>query len=121
MRNIGKSEMQEILEDYSEAGREESQYCVIDVRTDEEVYYTGKLAKNVYTLPIQVIMSTNAFNMEEDDFEDAFGFQKPQLDETIVFTCAAGIRSVYACQAAAACGYTNLINYTGGANEWFQS
>ncbi|KAL7570114.1 hypothetical protein ACA910_017147 [Epithemia clementina (nom. ined.)] len=120
-RNIGKAEMKEILEDYTEGGREDSQYCVIDVRTEEEVQCTGKLAENVYTLPIQTIMRYNAFAMDDDDFEEAFGFEKPQYDETIVFTCKSGIRSVYACQAASMAGYSNLINYMGGSSEWFHS
>lgn len=133
-RNIGTAEMKEILkEDDGEAeesrvedggahrGALKSQYCVIDVRTEEEVWYTGKLAPHVHTLPIQTIMAYNAFAMDADDFEDTFGFEKPQLDETIVFTCKSGIRSVYACQAAAAAGYTNLVNYEGGATEWFRS
>ena len=121
VRNVGKAEMEEILEHYNGAGREESRYCVIDVRTEEEVQFTGKLGDNVHTLSIQTIMSTNAFAMDDDDFQIAFGFNKPQLDETVVFSCAAGIRSMYACQAASAAGYSNLINYTGGANEWFRS
>jgi len=112
-------EMTEILDEYEEVGREESMYCVIDVRMPDEVQYTGKLADNVYNVPVQTLIEKNAFGMGEDDFEEAFGFPKPSLDETIVFSCAAGIRSVYACQTAAANGYSNLINYQGGANEWF--
>ena len=120
-RNIGLAEMKEIVEDYEEGGREESQYCVIDVRMPDEIAATGPLGKNVYNIPVQTILQTNALAMDEDDFEEAFGFAKPQMDETLVFSCAAGIRSNYACQAAAAAGYTDLINYVGGANEWFHS
>ncbi|EEC50058.1 predicted protein [Phaeodactylum tricornutum CCAP 1055/1] len=119
IKHIGKAEMQEILEDYEDGGTEESRYIVIDVRGDDEVMYTGKLAPSVITLPIQVIMSSNAFQMDPDDFEEAFGFVKPDLDDTLVFTCAAGVRSVYACQAAARAGYSKLVNYVGGANDWF--
>ena len=111
--------MEEILEDYEEGGRMESQYCVIDVRTEDEVRTTGKLSENVNTLPVQIIMQANAFEMDPDDFEVNFGFEKPTPDETLVFTCAAGIRSVYACQFAAKAGYSKLVNYMGGSNEWF--
>jgi rhodanese-related sulfurtransferase len=111
--------MEEIVEDYEQGGREESQYCVIDVRTEEEVYATGKLGENVYTLPVQVIMQAKVFELEPDEFEELCGFEKPTVDETLVFTCAAGIRSVYACQFAAQAGYSKIVNYTGGANEWF--
>lgn len=113
--------MSELLDDYELEGREGSQYCVIDVRTEDEVAYTGKLSPSVYTLPVQVIMGANAFAMDADDFEESFGFEKPSVDETLVFTCAAGVRSVYACQFAAQNGYSNLVNYVGGSNEWFSS
>jgi len=117
--HIGKVQMEEILEDYENGGREESQYVVIDVRTEEEVYSTGKLSPNVHTLPVQVIMQANVFQLDADDFEEYCGFEKPTPDETIVFTCAAGVRSVYACQFASQAGYTKLVNYSGGSNEWF--
>lgn len=115
--------MQQILQEYEDDNTlAEYEYCVIDVRTDQEVVATGKLSPKVHTLPVQTIMQANAFGMDEDDFEAAFGFTKPSLDVMLVFTCAAGIRSVYACQAAAAqAGYSNLVNYAGGANEWFSS
>jgi rhodanese-related sulfurtransferase len=118
--NIGKEEMEEIIEDYDEGGRIDSEYVIIDVRTDDEVITTGKLSPNVYTLPIQTIIEyNNVFDLSNDDFKDICGFDKPTYDETIVFTCKAGIRSVYACQYASKSGYTKLINYMGGSSEWF--
>lgn len=117
--HIGRAQMEEIVEDYVAGGREDSQYCIIDVRTEEEVYTTGQLGEGVYTLPVQVIMQAKVFEMEPEAFEEFCGFEKPTLDETLVFSCAAGIRSVYACQFAAQAGYTKIVNYTGGSNEWF--
>jgi rhodanese-related sulfurtransferase len=117
--HVNKPQMEEILEDYEEGGREESQYIVIDVRTEDEVYSTGKLSPSVHTLPVQVIMQANVFEMPDEEFEDFCGFAKPSMDETIVFSCAAGIRSVYACQFAAKAGYSKLVNYMGGSSEWF--
>jgi rhodanese-related sulfurtransferase len=119
--HIGREQMEEIIEDYESGGREESQYCIIDVRTEEEVYSTGKISENVYTLPVQVIMQAKVFDMDPEEFEEFCNFPKPTFDETIVFTCAAGMRSVSACHFAAQSGYTKLINYSGGANEWFAS
>lgn len=117
--HINREQMEEIVEDYESGGREESQYCIIDVRTEEEVRSTGKIGEKVYTLPVQVIMQSKVFDMDPDEFEEYCKFPKPSFDETIVFTCAAGMRSVSACHFAAQSGYTKLINYTGGANEWF--
>ena len=117
--HINREQMEEIVEDYESGGRDESQYCIIDVRTEEEVRSTGKISENVYTLPVQVIMQSKVFDLDPDEFEEFCKFPKPTLDETIIFTCAAGMRSVSACHFAAQSGYTKLINYTGGANEWF--
>jgi rhodanese-related sulfurtransferase len=117
--HIGKEKMKEIVEKYESGGREQSQCVVIDVRTEEEIYSTGKLSPSVHTLPVQVIMQANVFQMDPDEFEDFCGFEKPKLDETVVFSCAAGIRSVSACKFASQAGYSKLVNYAGGSNEWF--
>ena len=119
IRHIGKQEMEEIIEDYEAGGREESGYVILDVREPREIEFTGKLSPGTLNLPMQALGAMNAFALDEDDFEDAFGFPKPQLDETLVFSCAAGVRSVYAAQFAAQNGYSNLINYMGGSQEWF--
>ena len=119
LQNIGKQEMEEILDDYENGGRLESGYVVMDVREENEIAYTGKISPSTITFPLQKLMQYNAFEMEDDEFEEVFGFPKPLPDETLVFSCASGIRSVYAAQFAARSGYTQLINYTGGASEWF--
>ena len=111
--------MEEILEDYEEGGREESGYVVMDVREEHEIQFTGKLSPNTLTLPLQKLMRYNVFALPEDEFEEICGFEKPSMDETMVFSCAAGIRSVHAANFAAESGYSKLVNYMGGANEWF--
>lgn len=116
---INKEQMTEILEDVANGGREDSGYCVMDVRGEDEIAYTGKLSPVVETLPLPMIMEKSAFNMDDDDFEEAFGFAKPTMEETLVFTCKAGVRSTYGAQYAAMAGYTNLVEYMGGADEWF--
>ena len=121
IKHVGKAEMVELLDDYETLGREGSGMVVIDVRRPDEVAMSGKLGPTVHTLPVEVIMQANAFGMDDDDFEDLTGFEKPKPDETLVFSCAAGIRSVYACQMAAQNGYSSLVNYVGGASEWFSS
>ncbi|KAG7346979.1 rhodanese-like domain containing protein [Nitzschia inconspicua] len=119
IQNIGKEEMEEIVEDYEEGGREESGYVIIDVRESDEIAFTGKVSPNTLHVPLGVLAQYQIFNMDDDEFEEVCGFPKPTLDETIVFTCAAGIRSTHACNFAAQSGYSKLINYRGGANEWF--
>jgi rhodanese-related sulfurtransferase len=121
IKNIGRDEMEEIVEDYEEGGRQESGYVIIDVREADEIAYTGKVSPNTIHVPLGVLAQYQVFNMDEDEFEEVCGFAKPDLDETLVFTCAAGIRSTHACNFAARSGYSKLINYTGGANEWFST
>jgi len=110
--------MTEIIEDVAQSSREESGYVIIDVRGHDEVQYTGKLNDVVETLPLPYI-AEGALAMEDEDFQETFGFSKPGLDETIVFTCKAGIRSQQAGQLARLAGYSDILDYMGGANEWF--
>ena len=84
-----------------EDGREASGYLVMDVREEPEIAASGKLSPNTLTFPLQKLMQYNAFSLEEDEFEEIFGFEKPTPDETLVFSCAAGVRSVHAAQFAA--------------------
>eukprot|EP00557_Chaetoceros_sp_GSL56_P006195 CAMPEP_0176497252 /NCGR_PEP_ID=MMETSP0200_2-20121128/11622_1 /TAXON_ID=947934 /ORGANISM="Chaetoceros sp., Strain GSL56" /LENGTH=176 /DNA_ID=CAMNT_0017895247 /DNA_START=77 /DNA_END=607 /DNA_ORIENTATION=- len=120
IKQIDKKALHEIIEDIESTSREESGYVVIDVRNEDEIAYTGKLSECVEILPLPLIAQMGAFSMTEEDFEDSFGFAKPKQDETIIFTCKAGIRSMHAAQYAAMNGYSNLINYTGGAMDWFR-
>ena len=113
---IGKEEMEEILDDYEQG---DSGYCVLDVRTEEEVEATGKLSEKVITCPLPKLKQVHAFELHPEDFEEEFGFPKPHFDETLVFTCAAGKRAQMAAELAAIDGYPNIVVYTGGANEWF--
>lgn len=124
IRHIGKEEMKQILMEHEERinAELESPYYVLDVRTEPEVMQTGKVSPSVPTLPVQAMMPPyNAMLMDEEDFREAFGFEKPPKDSTLVFTCAAGIRSVSACKLAQQAGYKNCVNYMGGAKEWFYS
>jgi len=109
--------MTEIIEDVSATSREESGYVIIDVRGHDEIAYTGKLDDCVETLPLPYI-AQGALAMEEEDFKAEFGFDKPRMDETIVFSCKAGIRSQQAGQLAKMAGYTDILDYAGGSNEW---
>mmetsp|Transcript_19189 Transcript_19189/g.47792 ORF Transcript_19189/g.47792 Transcript_19189/m.47792 type:complete len:200 (+) Transcript_19189:98-697(+) len=119
LTNVDKQGMEEIIEDYEQGGREESGYVIMDVRETSEVAQSGKLSPNTITLPLSLIGNQNVFGMDEDEFEIVCGFPKPSPDETLVFSCAAGIRSKNACAYAAQNGYTKLVNYMGGAYDWF--
>lgn len=118
IQRIDRVAMTEIIEDVENSSREESGYVIIDVRGHDEVQYTGKLNDVVETLPLPYI-AEGALAMEEEDFKESFGFDKPGMDETIVFTCAAGIRSQSAGKLAKMAGYSQILDYMGGSHEWF--
>jgi rhodanese-related sulfurtransferase len=115
---IDKPQMNEIIDEAESS--ESSNYVVIDVRNVDEINYTGKLSPSVHTLPLPYIAQYGVFNLDADEFEEQFGFAKPELDQTIVFTCKAGIRSMHAGQFAIQAGYTDIISYNGGSDEWFR-
>ena len=97
----------------------EFEHCFGTTFQCDESISTGKVSPNTHTLPLSIIQQQSVFEMDDDDFEIYCGFPKPTPDETLVFTCAAGIRSQHACQYAAQGGFTKLVNYKGGAYDWF--
>jgi hypothetical protein len=128
VEKVGKAQMTTILIEYEAQGKGSSGYAVINVRGEGEVEATGKLAPSIKTVPVQVIAEVSVAKpllsvriishanlillffgsnakgdmaLDDGDFELQFGFEKPQLDETLVFTCKAGIRAEMAANTAA--------------------
>mmetsp|Transcript_34398 Transcript_34398/g.63279 ORF Transcript_34398/g.63279 Transcript_34398/m.63279 type:complete len:208 (+) Transcript_34398:98-721(+) len=119
LTNIGKADMTEILS-HVENGTGDKNYVVIDVRgVDEIMMSTGTMSEKVHILPLPQITMMAAFDMDEKSFEAQFNFPKPNAEDTLVFTCQMGGRSQQAAQLAATSGYKTIINYTGGADDWF--
>ena len=112
--NVDKQGMKEIIDKYEKGG---SGYVVMDVREQSEVAASGKLSPNTNTLPLSIM--GQAWEMDDAGFEKTCGFAKPKPDDTLVFSCMAGSRSVRACGIASAAGYPKIVNYTGGARDWF--
>jgi rhodanese-related sulfurtransferase len=106
---------------------------LIDVREEDEVKATGPfqttaegssvdfpgaVVATAQNLPLSAI-KIGALHMNDDDFEEAFGFVKPRMDRHTVFACRSGMRSGTACGIAKGAGYQQLSNYKGSALEWF--
>eukprot|EP00540_Astrosyne_radiata_P010879 CAMPEP_0116842422 /NCGR_PEP_ID=MMETSP0418-20121206/11507_1 /TAXON_ID=1158023 /ORGANISM="Astrosyne radiata, Strain 13vi08-1A" /LENGTH=219 /DNA_ID=CAMNT_0004473029 /DNA_START=52 /DNA_END=711 /DNA_ORIENTATION=+ len=117
----GLEEMEDIVEDFAMKGREESGYMVIDVRDADEMMMTGLMSQSIYCLPLYWIEQRGALEFDNEEFYERFGFDKPNPEETIVFTCAAGVQAEKAARVAARQGYKKLVYYTGGAVEWFDA
>ena len=115
--------MEEILShvENGTGGDNNANYVIIDVRGEPEIMMgTGLMIDKVRILPLPQITMMGAFDMDDKSFEAQFNFPKPDVEEdTLVFTCKMGGRSQQAAQLAAMAGYKNIINYTGGADEWF--
>jgi rhodanese-related sulfurtransferase len=118
--NIDKAEMTEIIS-HVDNGTGDKNYVVIDVRGEPEIMMgTGTMSEKVHILPLPQITMMGAFDMDDKSFEAQFNFPKPSAEEdTLVFTCKMGGRSQQAAQLAAMSGYKKIINYTGGADDWF--
>ncbi|KAF2772178.1 Rhodanese-like protein [Teratosphaeria nubilosa] len=87
---------------------------LIDVREPaeyEEGYIPGAI-----NIPIR--SQPDALFLNADDFEDRFGFAKPQHDKELVFYCKAGVRSSAAAQLAQQIGYKNVKEYRGSWLDW---
>jgi rhodanese-related sulfurtransferase len=80
---------------------------LVDVRTLEE---------------FNDIRAVGARNLPLDRLNPAALIQSRQnATEPLYFICAMGGRSAYACEAMMAAGYDNVINVTGGTQEWYSA
>ena len=85
------------------------------MRRPEEISGTGVVDACAQNVPVEEFEA--ALELSGDDFTAKYGFQLLK-EKTLVFSCRSGRRSGRACGYAAAKGY-KVINYTGGANDWF--
>ena len=106
-----------------------SNAIIIDVRERNEIAVTGSVVNTINKfgidkdeirygeITLNQIME-GAFQQTNDTFQENYSFVKPKYTETLIFSCAAGVRSATAQKFAQEAGYTSTLNYLGGANEW---
>jgi len=87
---------------------------LIDVREPGEVMQ-GMIPSAV-NLPLSVL--GNALHTNHEEFKKLYAFDKPLLDQEVIFYCRSGIRSASASDVAKRNGYTNIFNYKGSWLEW---
>lgn len=87
---------------------------LIDVREPSE-YDDGHIPG---AINIPVKSQPEALMLTEDEFEDRFGFAKPEVDAHTVFYCRSGVRSKAAAQIAERAGYANVGDYSGSWLDW---
>ncbi|KAF3985555.1 hypothetical protein FT663_05250 [Candidozyma haemuli var. vulneris] len=87
---------------------------ILDVR--EPVEFQEGHIPGAHNVPFK--SSPGALDLSEEDFEDAFGFQKPAKDSELVFYCLGGVRSTAAEELAHSFGYNKRANYVGSWEDW---
>ncbi|KAK8128575.1 thiosulfate sulfurtransferase [Apiospora sp. TS-2023a] len=96
-----------------------SNVTLIDVREPGEIRQTGRIPG---ALNIPITTSPDSFHISEEEFEDRFGFVRPNPNENeeqeVVFYCKAGVRSRAAAGIAREAGWKKVGEYPGSWVEW---
>ncbi|KAK0362583.1 Thiosulfate sulfurtransferase rdl2, mitochondrial [Friedmanniomyces endolithicus] len=87
---------------------------LVDVR--EPVEYEEGYIPGAINIPIK--SQPDAMFLPEDEFEDRFGFSKPDPEKEVVFYCKSGVRSSAAAQFAKQHGYSDVAEYRGSWLDW---
>ncbi|KAI5854258.1 Rhodanese-like domain-containing protein [Tricharina praecox] len=87
---------------------------LVDVREPSE--FSAGAIPGAINLPIA--SAPDALSLPPDEFEDRFGFQKPEKSSELVFYCKAGIRSAAAARLALQEGYEHVGEYPGSWMDW---
>lgn len=91
---------------------------IVDVRSTAEVQSTGMIPTAV-NIPVGLVQQVLGVEVDEEDFEDAFGVAKPKPDtHRLIFYCHHGVRSEAAAEMAEALGFRAVGNYDGSWAEW---
>lgn len=91
---------------------------LVDVREPGELTSTGTIP---HAINIPVSSSPQALFLPAEEFEDKFGFEKPQSGSEapeLIFFCKAGVRSRAAAELARRAGYENVGEYGGSWLDW---
>lgn len=105
---INKNELKDMIE-------KKEDFFLIDVREPHEIQANGAIETS-HNIPIGQIVK--AFQLNHDDFEEKYGFEKPSENDTVIFYCKAGGRSASAAELVSSLGYRNVINYSGSYDDW---
>ncbi|KAI0799113.1 Rhodanese-like domain-containing protein [Xylaria sp. FL0064] len=88
---------------------------LIDVREPSELSSTGRIPG---ALNIPITTSPDSFHIAPEEFEDRFGFARPEKDDEVVFYCKAGVRSRAAAGIAREAGWKDVGEFPGSWVEW---
>ena len=69
---------------------------------------------------IPVTSQPDSFHISEEEFEDRFGYPRPDKDQEVVFYCKAGVRSRAAAGLARDAGWSKVGEYPGSFLDWYE-
>ncbi|KAI3405000.2 hypothetical protein KGF56_002165 [Candida oxycetoniae] len=87
---------------------------LIDVR--EPVEFSDGHIPGAINIPFK--SSPGALDLNPEEFQESFGFDKPDKDKELVFYCLGGVRSTAAEELANTFGYKKRGNYLGSYEDW---
>lgn len=90
-------------------------FVLIDCRTVNEITSWG-IIEGAKVLPSHEMFE--AFHMTPDAFEASYGFPKPRPEDTVIFYCQYGPRSLMAAQILSWMGYENVLHFRDGFHDW---
>ena len=86
-----------------------------DAREPAELKDTGRIPG---AINIPVTTAPDSFFLPDEEFEDRFGFARPDRDTEVIFYCKAGVRSRAAAGLAKEAGWTKVGEYPGSWLDW---
>jgi rhodanese-related sulfurtransferase len=90
---------------------------LVDVREPSE--FAAGAIPGAINLPLA--SAPDALSLPADEFEDRFGFEKPDRSREVVFYCKAGVRSAAAARLALQEGFENVGEYRGSWMDWVKN
>lgn len=91
-----------------------SEFMLVDVR--EPIEFEQGHIPGAINVPFK--SNPGALGLSEEDFEENFGFTKPDPSKELIFYCLGGVRSTAAEDLAKTFGYTKRGNYIGSYEDW---
>lgn len=91
-----------------------SDFMLVDVR--EPIEFEQGHIPGAINVPFK--SNPGALGLSEEDFEENFGFTKPDPSKELIFYCLGGVRSTAAEDLAKTFGYTKRGNYIGSYEDW---
>lgn len=88
---------------------------IIDVRDDAELNNDGRIPGFKH-IPLRQLKS--ALSLPGEEFAAKYGFDLPEKNTSLVFSCRSGRRATAAAETAIELGYTNVRVYKGSFQDW---